>query len=565
MERYNFDTNQMTIDTHRMRSIVFRAGIAGWLAASMTLAQFPIPPAGQGQQGPPQTVRGVVVNAVTSEPIPRALVTLWSSIQRTTFSDNSGRFEFENVPAGRVSIRGQRPGFSDMQSRRAMVQINLTAQTGDVRIELEPTSRIEGRILNEEGEPLHGITVQVLASKIFNGRKRWMNQGGGATTDSSGQFTIEDLASGQYTLHTSPRALFPGLQASMRGRQVASNIPVVEGYPPRYFPEAVDLASAQILDLKPGQEIKADMTLKAKPTYRVTGTVSGATGRTYLTVQDTAGQPASTGAQVDPQTGRFTIPAMFEGAWTLSFQSIETSTTPGLHAKETVQISHSDITNLNVQMQPSVSIPVEVDAPATGTVNAASPPAAAVPKNPPVQLSLIPSEPGSFMQLTARRRNPDDSLSLYGVPAGSYRIAVQVTSGVCIGSVVSGSSDLLTSELTVSEGAAPAPIQVTLRSDCAKLSGKVNTAPSSATATLVAISDVPGLMPAFAQIRADGTFQTQELSPGDYHVYAVPTIEGLEYGNPDVLRALRGQAIHLEANQMGNVTLDLNTPGESER
>src|SRR5665811_445863 len=44
------------------------------------------------------TVTGVVVNAVTGEPISRALIQLQGMVQRTALTDSDGRFQFDNLP-----------------------------------------------------------------------------------------------------------------------------------------------------------------------------------------------------------------------------------------------------------------------------------------------------------------------------------------------------------------------------------------------------------------------------------------------------------------------------------
>src|SRR5215467_11155452 len=57
------------------------------------------------------TVTGSVVDAVSSEPVRKALVQLNAMPRRTAFTDSSGRFQFEGVSAGSVSLTAQKPGY----------------------------------------------------------------------------------------------------------------------------------------------------------------------------------------------------------------------------------------------------------------------------------------------------------------------------------------------------------------------------------------------------------------------------------------------------------------------
>jgi hypothetical protein len=47
------------------------------------------------------------------------------------------------------------------------------------------------------------------------------------------------------------------------------------------------------------------------------------------------------------------------------------------------------------------------------------------------------------------------------------------------------------------------------------------------------------------------------LSPGSYQVFAFSRVEGLEYANPEALRAYPSQSVTLEAGQKMDLTLDL--------
>ena len=524
-----------------------------------------IPPVIAQPQGPPQMVKGVVVNAATGEPVPHAMVNLSGTTQLAQFSDDAGRFEFQDVPGGSVYISAQRPGFLDSRMGGYSMQnsmINVKPGMEDVRVKVIPSSRIEGRIVNADGEPLRGINVQAISEQIINGRKR-LTQHGGNSTNGAGQFSIEDLAPGRYYLHTTERAMFPGLQASLQGRPVPSNVSVIQGYPAEYYPNAADFASAQVIDLKPGQEARADFTLHLKPSFRVSGTVVGAdSNRTMIQVQDAAGQHAGIGGQVNPRTGQFSIPTIFEGSWTLTFMSRNGQ--DERYAVQTVQIANADVSNLTVQVEALSPIPVEIDQPDPPPPPVNQPQGTVI-SNPgmPFQLRLIPRDPGNQAQFAATRQGEDQALLIRNATPGKYQVVINSFGTQCVASAVSGETDLTRSDYTVAEGSPPAPIHVTLRNDCASLSGTVHSSSTNAVGMVLLVSDSTVFEPKILSIGPDGKFSIQALPPGEYRAYAVSNVDNLEYSNPEALRGFSGQDVRLDPNQSANVTLEMIVRGES--
>src|SRR5581483_12310383 len=82
------------------------------LALCQTAARFP-----SLSSNATYTLNGTVVNSVTGEPIRRALVRLNIHGERLAFSDSSGHFEFDGLPAGRAFAVVQKPGyFSEQES-----------------------------------------------------------------------------------------------------------------------------------------------------------------------------------------------------------------------------------------------------------------------------------------------------------------------------------------------------------------------------------------------------------------------------------------------------------------
>ena len=116
------------------------------------------------QQPPPAkghyTVSGTVVNSVTGDPIPRALVTANAETTQTMLTGGDGQFEFHNLNTARPFISARKPGFfseqeinPDQFNGQALAQVNPSEP---VVVKLIPEGVITGRIESEAG-PVEGV------------------------------------------------------------------------------------------------------------------------------------------------------------------------------------------------------------------------------------------------------------------------------------------------------------------------------------------------------------------------------------------------------------------------
>ena len=102
-----------------------------------------------------------------------------------------GRFEFDNVPEGRVFFMLQKPGYSDprfpMFGERPLNAnvLSVTSATNDFPLKMLPNGRITGNITDSDGQPIEDVSVQVLAVQIMQGRKYWLERMN-ATSDDDG-------------------------------------------------------------------------------------------------------------------------------------------------------------------------------------------------------------------------------------------------------------------------------------------------------------------------------------------------------------------------------------------
>lgn len=184
-------------------------------AAQFTQAEAQLAPPTQGTA----TIVGRVVDAVTGDPVPGALVSAtMASIDdgtagtpvppagRRIVASAQGRFVFTRVAPGPVTLSVTASGYmpGGFGQRRAGSQtrtlVIVDGQRPDpVTIRLWKPAAIEGRLLDEAGEPLVRVPIRAL-------RRAWINAkptfGGNnsATTDDRGMFRLSDLIPGDWVL-----------------------------------------------------------------------------------------------------------------------------------------------------------------------------------------------------------------------------------------------------------------------------------------------------------------------------------------------------------------------------
>ena len=242
------------------------------------------------------TVQGVVRNAATGEPLPRALVRLEGDASTGALTDGDGRFEIEGLPAGPQIFEVVRPGFVDRPAGSQAMALddtagfthNVVVAAGMPGLEftMAPTSAIRGQIELSTGDPAQGIEVQLLKRAVQDGRAVWQ-AAGTSRTNSEGTYRFSGLADGTYAGYTNPAMdsdqatnfVVPG-----SGANVAR-----EGFASVFYPDARDLAGAAKIHLENGEQAQANLLLTLEPFHLVTATVTGPDARLGASAADRQG------------------------------------------------------------------------------------------------------------------------------------------------------------------------------------------------------------------------------------------------------------------------------------
>jgi hypothetical protein len=226
---------------------------------------------GDGQEEQVTVVHGQVLNAVTNEPVGRALVNLQIA-NSATLTDDRGWFELKisekrDAQNGRTAmmmatrfIQVRKPGF--IQGGRMATSVypagSTTEQQTTVTIRLEPEALIIGHVEVPGSEGEVRIQCQLYHRNMSEGRESWAPERT-FTTWANGEFRFSDLKAGTYKLITH--------EQMDRGSMMPGTGPY--GYPPIYYPNTTDFSAAAPIVVKAGETARVNLTVTRQEYHSV--------------------------------------------------------------------------------------------------------------------------------------------------------------------------------------------------------------------------------------------------------------------------------------------------------
>ncbi len=515
----------------------------------------------QPSQGSDTTfsVSGMVVNAVTGQPIPRALVMLQGSLQRTSFSDGEGNFEFDELPGnGRFAVNARKPGYyTDPQySGSNAVLSDIGPATGSVVVKLTPQSAIYGRVTDASGQPIEHVPVHLSTRELRDGRKR-REPRGMTESDEDGRFRFANLMPGTYYLAAGPGRFGAPLLASGGAPKM--------GYPSVYYAGVPDLSSASPIQLSTGQQAEADFSLSAAPVYQLAGTVAGCPPDQGAGVQllNLSGDDLGLTSRFNMETGVFRAESVPAGSYIV--KAFCQAGNQSLRGETRVNVA-GDMGDLHVAVAPAISIPVVVRMESRNASGQSG--SGWATEMPPISVRLLAADgSGSEFFSNMVQQSPGHfSVLLQNVDPGRYTVELIPRGTWYVQSATYAQTNLLYDDVSVTPGS-QGSLDITLRDDSASLSGSVRVTDGVETPVKIlgVLQPVPKSGPKLVWANSS-SFDLPGLAPGEYLVFAFDRVEGLEYGNPEVLQAYASQAAHvtLAPGQKAQVTLDLIHTGKGE-
>jgi hypothetical protein len=499
------------------------------------------------------TLSGTVVNAATGEPVRRALVQIFLGSEQAALTDGGGHFEFTGLPAGQSSVSARKPGFfSEQELELGQFEMPL-AQVGPnappVTVRLFPEGIIAGSIESRDGERLQNLPVRLIREHVVNGRRRW-EDAGSTNTDDDGQFRIGNLIPGAYYVMAgpSPDSLWQAAPGT-KGREMT--------YPEVFYPGVRDLNAATPIQVAPGQQAEADLSITAEPVFKVSGALdAGENAGMSLEFLNSSGETLPVPTEYGPG-GTFESKVV-AGNYVLRANVFG----QGTPMTGTVNLTvNSDLTGLRIPIAPVTTVPVRTTF--QRTQQGGSRELIAQRGQQAINIRLTKEGPAfgnSDEWLSVAGTNDPAANSLRDLAPGKYSIEITapgprwyVRSAQC------GGTDLLRDELTVVPGARLPAIEIVLRDDAAQLTGTALAGGRPAEASIIAVPDGAPRLSQVTPAGPDGRFSMDGLAPGDYSVVAVSRSSVLEYANPEAVASYLSAAtrVSLVPNGHGNVQVNV--------
>jgi hypothetical protein len=526
-------------------------------------------------------VRGTVVNAITGQPIARALVSLNQDQAMLTNSD--GEFSFGGIAPGEYSVSVDKPGYLGFGgSMRGMIvrvgrggipphpepprRIQVGPDMPALTFPIAPLAMIVGRLTLSTADPADGIQVQVFRRTLQNGRPHW-SLAGQSRSRSDGSFRVANLEPGSYMVATGASLDRPG--------QATNSAGPIWGYPALYYPGVTEATAAGTLTLAAGQQAEADITLLRQQFFPVTGIVhSPEDTHANFDILDSAGRSIGLSANYDRREGvvRSAVP---NGAWTMEAHGYGRTMQWGSTA---FQVDGAPVA-FALSVLPVPHIPIVVRREFLASTDPSQP----VDTGPGMNLTLIPADEaalsmnggGGMMHTDNNASGSEWALNVQ--QPGRYWIQAQAFPPAYISSITSGGVDLGSNPLAIVPGTTPAQVEVTLRNDPGTITGQIATLTTNSSGTTETSGPTPTsgehlqlwiyAIPLFStpanlptgSLQANGQFTIPNLAPGSYRVVACDSPQEIDFHSAEGLAAWagKGQTVSVEAGGTTSVDLDI--------
>jgi carboxypeptidase family protein len=326
-------------------------------------ARMPARPLKPGETPPKGTavIRGYVLAAGSGAPIRRAQVRAMAMNVGgggVTSTDAEGRYEIKDLPAGRYTISASKGGYVTGQyGQRRPTEPGTPIEIADgmaadkLNFALARGGVIAGHILDDNGDPIAGVQVAAMRYGFMAGSRRLIgagSEGGNDRTDDQGGFRLYGLPPGDYYVSATYRGMM------MMGPEI--NNTQADGFAPTYFPGTPNVAEAQRVSPKAGQEIAGiNFSLLVARLARVSGRAVNSRGQPasrnmvmLMPADPVGGMVFMGGNNMAGPDGTFQIPNVAPGRYVLNVRPMGAPTPADEFAALPLTVGSDDIDNVMV-------------------------------------------------------------------------------------------------------------------------------------------------------------------------------------------------------------------------
>ncbi len=535
----------------------------------------PPPPAGR--------ITGRVLAADNGRPVKRARVFATAAELpggRGMLTDDSGVFDLTELPAGRYSLSVSKSGFVALSyGQRRPLQAGTPLQLADgqqmkgIEFQLPRGSVVSGRVLDEDGDAMPGVTVRVMRYQYLQGERR-LTPAGNGQTDDKGMYRVWGLMPGEYYVNAIARGGGgggpfggPGGPGGFGGRGGRGGAPGAGpggapdqeqiNYAPTYYPGVPSVAEAKPVNVGLSQEVlDISFNMQLVRVARISGIVSNPDGTPVTSgnvnlMSDTGG---GRGNQIGMNfggriqwDGAFTIGNVAPGRYILRARG-DDSEVPQF-AAQPISVTGDDLSDVLVTLSAGATI--------SGTVSFL-PGGSPAPDYTQFRITAPSTDQSEFGPQSNARVDKDGHFTISGVSAGAHLIRPSNGSRTWIlKSVTVGDRDVTDAPFPVRSGENVANVTVVFTDKQSEINGTLTTENGTPVPeyTVLAFPADPALWrPQSRQIstaRPDqtGKYRIRGLPPGDYYLATVDPSQQGEWFEPAYLDEHRSGAVRLSLGE----------------
>jgi protocatechuate 3,4-dioxygenase beta subunit len=536
-------------------TLVLAAVTAAQLAlAAQARPASPSPAPSQPGAGTAQ-IAGTVRNAADGKPLARARVLAVSPDlpePRVTLSGADGKYTSADLPAGAYTLTATRSGFAPLTYGQARtitgtpVTVTSGQHVGSIDFPLVPGGVIVGRILDEDGAPFAGATVDALVARAQNGNDMLFSVAT-AQTDDRGEFRLFGLAPGAYYVSAADPAF-----------AAISTPKGVQHYSPTYYPGTPQADQARTVTVGgAGAPPRVEFKIELVPPARISGTLVPYDAKQLLNgaiiLSPLEGEGLPMVAPEEPQllpNGRFVFDGVAPGHYQIRARGQTDAAAAALFAVYSIEVFGEDVDGINMTLRPGAVLDGVVLVESHG---------AAKPELTALRVRAPFVDGNAFGDSLTGSVQANGSYTLRGIMKGDHQIVVDgLTPPWVLQSVRYRGSDVTDVRLPVDEREQLHDVRIVISDTAASVSGTVENArrvPIPHTGVLVGATTPALWLRTSRRMRVtytdeNGRWTVTGLPPGDYFAVAAPFIDENDLGRHDRLEALqaRGTPFRIDAD-----------------
>lgn len=509
----------------------------------------------------PFKIAGVVVSAASGAPLERTRVTIFDTKNPRNMlwmiTAEDGRFEFNNLAAGKYSLQGARRGFiptaynQHAQFSTAIVT-GAPLETDNLILRLVPTATISGKISDEAGEPVHNAQVRLYRENRNLGVSR-VTPVGNASSDDRGYYDFWPLVPGTYYVSATARPWYAMHPPTSHTEGAGNGVQAVDAsldvvYPSTFYSDTTEADAATPVAIKGGDHARIDIHLWPVPSLHLLFQVAqnGQNGFSMPTFQkrvfDSVENVGNDGIQqVSADTYEMTgIPA---GNYTVRLRS----GTPG----EPDQTTEMDLTKDGQELDTSQGEPLGG---VTLSVKIAGE------EKLPQQL-FVTLRDAHLRTVSSQTVDQNGEVHFEGIPAGKYAIvAFGQGKPYFVSKISSSDSKTPGNSFDIAPGSSLS-VSALLIGATTKVEGFAKRSGKAAAGVMVVLvpADPESHIELFRRDQSDfdGSFTLPGVVPGSYTVIAIEDGWNVDWSRPGVLARYtpRGQKLTIGPQTQSSVSL----------